>query len=354
MKQTLFILSSSIIKKNRNTILLERIIEDKEDWEFERAEYFLDKEFLIPAGDKKYMPIENIESVISAGSCRFNSRFLYFLSRYRIPLHVINLHGKYIGAFYPAGKFNSSPTLLKQIDSVTDINKKLTVAKSIAFAAAQNSIKILRYYNKRRGKLHEEIDYIEQIEKLIAGASSVEELLGIEGIIKRIYYSAWNKIFVYPVEFNKRIKRPAPDFVNALISYGNAILYSFLANLIYLSKLYPEVGYIHAPGENKFSLVYDLADIYKPVIVDRAIFKLVNKNVIAEKDFTLQNNSCIINNEAKKIFTAELEKRFFDKKSLPGSANKLSLRSIVKKDLFKLVNFISGNCEKLKFYETPW
>lgn len=355
MKETLFIFSDTIIKRKQKTLYLERVVNnDEEDGEFDRGEYFLDEEFLIPSGDKKYMPIEQIESIVSVGSCRFNSRLLYFLSRNRIPLHVINYRGSYSGSFYPVNGVKSSPALLAQALAFSNKAKRLEIAKSIVDAAAVNTLKNLAYYNNRGRYFSESIDIIEELKNLIPDAETVEELLGIEGCIKRNYYSAWKDIFLYHVPFSKRERNPAPDFINAMISYGNAVLYSFVGNLIYLSKLYPELGYIHSPGENKLSLVYDLADIYKPVIVDRAIFKMVNKNIISEKDFFSKRGASIMKKETKRTFTLELENRFKKKIDLPFSSKRLSFRGIIKNDLSNLLKFITDEHKKIVFYRTQW
>ena len=90
MKQRFYIFSDTLIKRKQNTLFFETIKNDENEvTEFCKEEYFLNKSLLFPTGDKKYIPVENIESIFAVGSVRFNSRFLYFLSQNHIPLHVI-------------------------------------------------------------------------------------------------------------------------------------------------------------------------------------------------------------------------------------------------------------------------
>ena len=50
-------------------------------------------------------------------------------------------------------------------------------------------------------QMQQVINYRKQIDKL----SSVTELMGIEGNIRRSYYSAWNIIIDQEIEFDKRV-----------------------------------------------------------------------------------------------------------------------------------------------------
>ncbi len=354
MKQNIYIFSNSIVKRKQNTLYFERIIEEEKETDFDTdEEYLFGNDIILPSGEKKFMPIENIESLTAVGSIRFNSRLLNFLSYNRIPIHVISVNGNWSGTFYPAGKSFSGNTLLAQANSFMDEYKRLSIAIKIVETTAQNTLIVLKYYRNRGSNLDETIGIIEELKDEIPHAEDVEELFGLEGYIKHTYYSAWKEIFVYPVPFTSRKKKPSPDFINSMISFGNALLYTVVTNQIYSAKLYPEIGYMHTPGENKFSLAYDIADIYKPLIVDRTIFKLVNKNILSEKDFFNKRGMCLMKKETKKTFVQFFEERLFAKHTHENFSKKVTLRKIIRSDLTNLKNFVSDNGE-LKFYEARW
>lgn len=355
MKQSLYIFSDSVVKRKENTLFVEKIIDEEKNEELDliREEFLFDNNILIPTGDKKYMPIENIESIVSIGSVHFNSRLIYFLSRNLIPLHVVNFHGGWAGSFYPAEGAYSAPNIIAQTNAFTNNKLRTEIAKAIVDATAHNTLLNLSYYQNRGRNLAETIGIIQELKDEIPFAEDVEELFGIEGYIKHNYYSAWRTIFNYPVEFFGRKRKPAPDFINAMISFGNALLYSIVTNQIYQTKLYPEIGFMHSPGENKFSLSYDIADIYKPLIVDRTIFKVVNKNMLSEKDFFHKRGMCLMKKETKKKFVETFQDRLLKKLNVESFPKRVNYKRIIREDLYSLKKYINGE-SKISFFKAQW
>ena len=70
-----------------------------------------------------------------------------------------------------------------------------------------------------------------------------------------------------------------------MISYCNSLLYTKILSEIYKTQLNPTISYLHQPGTNRFSLSLDISEIFKPLIVDRMIFAMLNKNQITQDDF---------------------------------------------------------------------
>jgi CRISPR-associated protein Cas1 len=73
--------------------------------------------------------------------------------------------------------------------------------------------------------------------------------------------------------------------VNALLSFGNSLLYTAALSEIYMTQLNPTVSYLHEPSQRRPSLALDLPEIFKPLIVDRVIFRLLNRGEISDDDF---------------------------------------------------------------------
>lgn len=359
MKQHLYIFSDTLIKRKDNSVLCERIINEAEkdedlleERDYQQEEYFLDPNCVIPSGDKKYIPVESIDSIFTFGSIRFNSRFLYFLSQHQIPLHSFNFNGSYAGSFLPADRNVSGKTLILQAEHYSIQKKRLLIAKAFTTASAKNCLSNLKYHKSRGAHLAEHITFIEEMQEYIDNANDVQELLGIEGSIKKEYYSAWKHIFRYPVEFIQRVKNPPNNLINALISYGNMIIYGICLNQIYQTRLYPDIGFIHETGDAKLPLCYDLADIFKPIFVDRTIFKVINKNMISENDCIRKNGKCMLKNEAKRIYVTELETKLMTT-IMVDETRKMSYRRLIKEECYKLIKHLNGE-EKYNPYISKW
>ncbi len=119
---------------------------------------------------------------------------------------------------------------------------------------------------------------------------TINEIMGIEGNIRKIYYSTWNDIVKQDINFKKRVKRPPDNMINTLISFINSLIYTTTLGEIYKTQLNPTVSFLHEPGTKRFSLSLDISEIFKPLIGDRMIFSLLNKNQITEDDFEKESN----------------------------------------------------------------
>lgn len=361
MKQNLYLFSDSIIRRKDSTILCEKLIRESSDEEeldeqeeksLQQEEFFLDPDCIIPTGDKKYIPVESIDSIFAFGSIHFNSRFLYFLSQNNITLHSFNFNGSFAGSFLPSNRNNSGSILIQQPSFYINYKKRLSIAKEMSVASAKNSLANLKYHINRGAHLSDQYSYIEDLIEYIEHAEDIQELLGLEGNIKKTYYSSWKNIFNYPIDFTHRVKNPPNNLINALISYGNAIVYSICLNQIYQTRLYPEIGFIHEIGKGKLPLCYDLADIFKPIFTDRTIFKVINKNMISEKDCFKKNGRAILKENAKKIFVTELESKLQTTIAL-SETKKMSYKRLVKEECYKLIKQLNGE-ENYKPFISKW
>ncbi len=364
MKQNIYLFSDSLIRRKDNTIMVERICQTENDDEEVGCDYdlidehfkeelLLGEEALLPAGDKKYIPVENIESVFTFGSVHFNTRFLYFLSQSQIPMHIFSYNGNYAGSFLPAESNLSGNTLVKQVSLYKHQLKRLEIAKQFVYGAISNGLANLKYHFNRGSHLSDFIEQLIEIRSYIKDAQSIEELMGLEGTAKKVYYSSWRYIFTYPIDFTQRVKNPPNNLVNALISYGNMIVYSVCVNEIYHTRLYPEIGFLHQPGEGRSSLSFDIAEIFKPLLTDRVIFKLINKNVISEKDAIIKNGKCYLKKKARQEFAAEIQNKLMTKIQLEGKEVRYTYRRIIREECYKLLKHINEQ-ENYTPYISKW
>lgn len=240
------------------------------------------------------------------GEVTTNTKCLNYLSEMKIPVHFFNYYGYYTGTFYPREKNVSGKLLVQQVTHSMEEEKRLLLAKRFVDGATANCLRNLQYYRRRGKEVEVQIAEIEAVRKRIMRATEVDELMGLEGNIHQIYYSAWETIFSDEVEFKQRVRRPPDNMVNALISYLNMLTYSACLSEIYVSQLNPTVSYLHSNSERRFSLSLDIAEIFKPLIVDRLIFSLINRKIITEKDFENGSNGNYLKQTGQQKFCVNL------------------------------------------------
>ena len=143
---------------------------------------------------------------------------------------------------------------------------------------------------------------------------------------------------------------PPDNPVNAMISFGNTILYSKTVTALYETHLNQAVSFLHEPSEGRFSLSLDISEAFKPIVVFKTIFELVNnKKIKVEKHFNKKLNYCILNEEGKNIFIDALESRLSAPRMHSKLNRKVSLNHCIKLDAYKLIKFILEEKEFLPY-----
>lgn len=188
--------------------------------------------------------------------------------------------------------------------------------------------------------------YIKQMNE----SKSISELMLIEARARQNYYQSFNVIMDNPdFVFEKRTRRPPQDPINAMISFGNTLLYQRIANEINRTSLDIRIGIVHAAGSRPESLNLDLADLFKPILVDRTIFTLVNRNELDRSDFIeVEDDGIYLSKSGKKTFIKEFENKIFQKVNIDGESRTYDY--IIKREIQNLKKYYEMQ-EKYKPYK---
>ena len=138
---------------------------------------------------------------------------------------------------------------------------------------------------------------------------NIEAMMAIEGNIRDTYYQAFDLILENSdFVFDKRTRRPPQNNLNTLISFGNSVLYTIVLSEIYNTHLDPRIGFLHTSNHRRFTLNLDIAEIFKPLLVDRVIFTLVSKKMLTGKHFDKRAGGILLKDEGRK-YLQEMDNR---------------------------------------------
>jgi len=326
MKKTIYVFNDGEFKRKDNTLYFETETE------------------------KKYLPVEDIKEIIVFGEVNLNKRLLEFLTKKEVILHFLNNYGYYIGSFYPREHYNSGYMILKQSEFYLRTDLRLNLAKRFIHGAVANINNVIRYYHNRGKEMETEINQITNLASRIDNCSDIETLMAVEGNIREIYYTTFNTIIdKKDFVFSGRNKRPPQDRINALISFGNTLAYITVLSEIYKTHLDPRIGFLHATNFRRFTLNLDVAEIFKPILVDRLIFSLLGRNMLNKNNFESKINGILMNDKGRKIFVEEWENRLKATIKHRHLGRNVSYRSIIRMELYKLEKHLIGEKEYQPF-----
>lgn len=178
--------------------------------------------------------------------------------------------------------------------------------------------------------------------------------MAIEGNIREVYYNSFDRI-VNDENFSmdERSKRPPKNRMNALISFGNSLLYTTVLSEIYKTHLDPRIGYLHSTNFRRFTLNLDVAEVFKPIIVDRVIFYLLNKQMIKPSDFDQRLGGLYLKEGGRKTFIEKFEERLNTTIKHRKIGKEVSYRRLIKLELYKLEKHLI-NEEEYEPFISEW
>ena len=297
-----------------------------------------------------YIPIENTREIYCLNEVSINSKLLDFLSRNHIIVHFFNYYEGYSGTFFPRDQYSSGKLMIKQVNAFE--RERLIIAKAIVKGIGENIYEVLyHYYKHNKKEVKKTIDFIrEDFGELLERANSIKFVLAVEGDLWQRFYSEFKHILPEDFVFAKRVKRPPDNPINALISFGNTLLYTKTISAIYQTHLDQRISFLHEPTEGRFSLSLDLCEVFKPIIVFRTIFNLVNNRKLqVEKHFEKKVNYCILNEEGRNIFIQEFEERMETVFTHTSLKRKVTYRTAIKLDCYKLIKYLMEGKEFIPF-----
>ena len=296
-----------------------------------------------------YIPIEQVRELYFMNEVSLNSKFLDFASRAGVVLHFFNYYQGYSGTFYPKEKYISGNLTIKQ--ALAYENDRLKIAKAIVKAIAANIYEVLyHYYRHDKKELKYFLDYLKKVGLWLEKANNINKILFIEGNIWAGFYDSFKYFLPEDFIMNKRVKRPPDNPINALISFGNTLLYTKTISAIYQTHLDQSISFLHSPSDARFSLSLDLSETFKPIIVFKTIFDLVNrKKLKVEKHFEKKLNYALLNEEGKKVFIKAFENRINEKFKHSTLKRMVSYNSAIKLDGYKLIKYLLEGREFIPF-----
>jgi CRISPR-associated protein Cas1 len=318
MRTNYYITKDGVLKRKENTL------------------YFINKE------EKRALPVQKTYAIYAYGRLSFTSGVVSYLSKHGVPIHFFNYYGFYEGTMYPRETLVAGDVTVRQAEHYLDPEKRCFLACCFVEGSIKNILRNIQYY-KQSKSLDSFSVAIEKELKKLHSYDTIPQIMAVEGHARDLYYKALDKVFPLEFQIKTRVKHPPNNKANTLISFGNSLLYATVLSEIYNTQLNPTISFLHEPFERRFSLSLDIADIFKPILVDRVIFKLVNKNMLNDRDFEGDIGDMLLSDSGRRKFLQQYHERLSRTIKHKGLGREVSYQRLIRLDLYKLVKHVIGS-----------
>ncbi|KAF2961081.1 CRISPR-associated protein Cas1 [Fervidobacterium sp. 2310opik-2] len=237
-------------------------------------------------------PLKKIERINLLGNITLTTQMINYCLDNKIEVIFMTQHGRYRGKLY-TDEYRNVILRLKQYERASDEKFRLRIAKSIVRGKLKNYYEYLSQKAKRlpKGTLSEERAGLRVTIEKVEKAKTVNEVMGFEGIGSKIYFSGFKKCLKSDeFEFKGRTSHPPKDEINAMLSLGYYFLYTEMLLALNSVGLDPYLGNLHTIDVSKQSLLFDLVEEFRCIIIDNFVLKLVNLKTVTKEDFEKKEN----------------------------------------------------------------
>lgn len=293
------------------------------------------------------VPCHKVDTVLIFGAVQVTIQALSELLEHEIELALFTRHGRLKGQLTPI-KSKNIVLRMTQFERARDSAFALQTARAMVEAKIGNARTVLRRfaYNhpERKAALDAEI---RRLDAHLAGIDRVPDLAslnGLEGIAGRAYFAGLAQMVLADLPFPGRRRRPAPDPINALLSFGYTLVGNELHSLLDGMGFDPYLGFLHQIDYGRPSLALDLLEEFRHPLVDRLTLTLINKGILKEADFALDptSGSMYLTPEAMKVYFRHFERWMLEERIDSPDGQKLGFRRVFQLQAHRLAEAIKN------------
>jgi CRISP-associated protein Cas1 len=260
------------------------------------------------------VPLIKLDGVVVMGRATVSPAALMELLERKIPLTFLHKTGRYLGSLEaPLGK-NIFIRSAQWEAAKSDDTKKLHVVRAFIRGKLKNyRNSLLRAQRENVGvDLGKALDTIESAIEGLSKLDHVDALRGLEGAGSAAYFGVFDRLLKNPdFTFKNRNRRPPLDPVNALLSFGYALLLHDVQSAVNIAGFDPYLGYLHVERYGRPSLALDLMEEFRPLVVDAIVLMAINRKLLSLSDFTTEpvSGAVSLSDEGRKVFLRLYEQK---------------------------------------------
>lgn len=308
-------------------------------------------------------PLMHLEQVLISGKgISFSTDAVAACAEEGIPIHFVAFNGQPYASLYAAGLTQTVQTRRAQLLAYNE-SRAVELAISLAEGKIKNQAALLRYrakylketapntFEAARLLALEVLDHLAELETLSEKYPVIDRLrvplLNIEARAAKKYWAGVRQVVPQMEEWPGRRGQGASDPLNAALNYGYGILYGQVQRALILAGLDPYAGFIHTDRPGKPSLVFDLIEVFRQPVVDRAVFATFGRGAV----FQLDEKNLLSAADRKGLATAVLNRL---EKPEKYNGQRVPLRIIIQNQARALATYLRRDRASFEPFTVRW
>lgn len=297
--------------------------------------------------------LKDTSQVVVCGNVSMSAQTMHLLCESAIPIVHLS-YGHWFYGITQGITLRNAYDRAAQFEAARDGQRCLEFAKDVVVTKGANQRTLLRRNGDAPAAAMDDMaDLLTRVPK----AASTDQLLGLEGNLAAIYFRHFAgmlrpKDFDAEWDFAKRNRRPPRDPVNAMLSFGYALLSKEATVAILAEGLDPWWGLYHRPRHGRPSLALDLMEPFRPLVVDSAVVTAVNTGMVRSRDFTRSANGCMLNATGRKALIRAYEARLDQLVTHPVFDYRCSWRAVIRVQARLLARWLRGDIPRYESITT--
>jgi CRISPR-associated endonuclease Cas1 len=239
-------------------------------------------------------PLGSIKNLLVTGGHTISSSTILNLVKNGTFISFFEPDGNPIGIIRPFG--DKSDTEIHRIQQgiprhryAIAVSQAAIKSRLFAIGKVQELQNSHLFYEGEQQFLHSSLEELEYLIKL-------DEIRRLHRLTSDMYYEIMSRNIPPDFGYRRRTIRPQTDPVNAMLSFGYAMLFGNCCVSLIGARLDPDSGLMH---EGKGSLVQDLIEPLKADMIDQAVFQITRESLNIS-DFEQIPGRCILSDDLTK------------------------------------------------------
>jgi CRISP-associated protein Cas1 len=300
-----------------------------------------------PDGQKQQFPFHQIEHIMSFGQIHFSGAALAKIMKHALPTSFFSR----AGFFRSRLSHQSGGQVQRRTQQYRVFNQPeeaLSLAKALTLAKIRGQQRQLQEWSALKSVDPDVFPQLKDLMKSLPLTSNSQTLRGLEGLAAKRYFSVFPQVLESTAfSFPGRRRRPPPDPVNALLSFGYTLLEHEVTGPLELFGLDRFSGFYHTSDGHGPALALDLMDPLR-IWVDRWVIHHLRHQHFTPDDFSVENGACRLTPQGRSVFFRQWS-NMMQKKRPHGDCH-FNRRQIIHQQTAALAAFLDKKTTTVPFF----